>query len=170
MAWATKILSLEKVQKIREQHRIFAEEVGAVFTRRIERLDRLLSKVAVRAPVRAGASPSVLYVAWVSTYSSQGFGANSYARNAAEAYADVARGENIPVEVSPSKKGGGDYEVLVWVESPLDVEILRLKPGPSLREQIRLCWARGVNPRVYNPYLPVGIEAKLGIDCQGRYL
>ena len=36
--------------------------------------------------------------------------------------------------------------------------------GPSLVEQVRMSWRRGVNPRVYNPFLPVGFEEKHGLD------
>ena len=41
---------------------------------------------------------------------------------------------------------------------------------PLLREQVRRSWARGVNPRVFNPFLPHGYEEQEGIDYFGRDL
>jgi len=41
------------------------------------------------------------------------------------------------------------------------------RPGPTLREQVRLCWKRGVNPRVYSPFLPHGYEQSVGLDYFG---
>ena len=40
--------------------------------------------------------------------------------------------------------------------------------GPSLREWLALCWKRGCNPRVYNPWLPHGIEERLGVTYFGE--
>ena len=41
------------------------------------------------------------------------------------------------------------------------------KPVQSFKDQIKSCWKRGVNPRVYNPFLPAGLEEKLGLDYFG---
>ncbi|HYE93376.1 MAG TPA: hypothetical protein VEA38_20255, partial [Terriglobales bacterium] len=102
--------------------------------------------------------------------------ASRYAEGRAEMQADVARHYGIPVEVrrveepSPIDKRAklGRWEVHVGLETDLELEVLRRKPGPTLREWIRLCWKRQVNPRVFNPFLPVGLEERLGLDYYGN--
>lgn len=113
---------------------------------------------------------------YASTYATQGFGASGYAQAAAENLADLARHYGVPAGVQPvgkarSDKSYGiryqDYGVFVQT-TPIGWEMLKLRPEPSMREWLKMCWKRGVNPRVYNPYLPHGIEAKLGLDCFGN--
>jgi hypothetical protein len=63
------------------------------------------------------------------------------------------------------------WACVVDVEDPqVDLELLKHSPAPSLVEQVRLCWARGVNPRVYNPFLPYDFEEKHGISYTGTVL
>jgi len=121
-----------------------------------------------------------------SSYTTQGYGATRYAQGAAEAVADQARFYNIPVLVtsetpsratsarknSPAHVGGWiackNYRVIVEVEHAIiDPILIVLGPGPDLVEQVRLSWARGVNPRVFNPFLPPDFEAKHGLDYLG---
>ncbi len=110
-----------------------------------------------------------------SSYHTQGFGASRYAEAAAEQHADQARLYGIPVEVRPV----GDPHTDQWevryqdygvfaVTDEVGWEMLELRPGPSLREGIRLSWARHVNPRVFNPWLPPGLEETLGLDYFGN--
>lgn len=61
-----------------------------------------------------------------------------------------------------------DFEVWVKLAEPVDLVILKHKPGVSMRDFVKQCWARGVNPRVYCPFLPHGFEERQGIDFQGR--
>ncbi len=123
-----------------------------------------------------------------SAYHTQGFGAGKYAQMAAEMRADTARVAGIPVEVleeareypgstrvtdSYGRSANKTYRVnrvVVHVMEELDFKILKFSPRPSVRESVRLCWARGVNPRVYNPWLPFGYEEKVGLDYFGRDL
>lgn len=114
----------------------------------------------------AGPLAFELGVVYASTYSTQ-TRPGSYVRGAAERLADVAREYQIPVEVVPGNVPG-DLHVVAHVASQLDGEVLARKPGPPLREQVRRCWARGVNPRVYLPGLPHGYEERNGFDFQGR--
>lgn len=104
-------------------------------------------------------------------YRSQGYGASRYAEGAVQIAADVARAEGFV--------DGYDLLVLrhddvciavVRVEDDLDVQILRRLPGIPLREQVRLCWKRGVNPRVFNPWLPHNFEHEAGLDYSGNDL
>lgn len=58
----------------------------------------------------------------------------------------------------------------VAVEEDLDVRVLQARAyeGVPLDEFVRRCWARAWNPRVLDPFLPHGLEEKIGLDYQGR--
>jgi len=56
----------------------------------------------------------------------------------------------------------------VQAREDLDVELIRHRSGLTLREFVKGCWRRGLNPRVYNPFLPHGLEERLGVTYQGR--
>lgn len=97
-----------------------------------------------------------------------------YAKNSAEAKADQARANGFQAEVKPigpyeyiSGTTYQDYGVFVNT-TEIGWEMLKRRPGPGLKEWVRMCWKRGVNPRVYNPFLPPGIEEKLGLDYFGN--
>ncbi len=107
-----------------------------------------------------------------------------YAKGAAQADMDRALFAGIPCDVvaicywSPdlasdsvhTREVEGCWTAVVSVDNPeVDKEILRYAPAPSLVEQVRLSWARGCNPRVFNPFLPHGFEEKHGITYQGTY-
>lgn len=57
--------------------------------------------------------------------------------------------------------------VYAFVTHPVDIEIIKMNPLP-LKEWVRRCWKKGVNPRVYNPYLPHGFEEANGLDYFGN--
>ena len=101
-----------------------------------------------------------------SDYSSQGYGADRYAEGSVELSADVARDEGVKVRVV---KVDGTWVAEVLVESDVDVQILR-RLSLSMREFVRRCWGRGLNPRVFQPFLPHGFEEKAGLDYFGRDL
>lgn len=126
-----------------------------------------LIKLAEVAEIIASDNKRKYADSWVSTYSTQGFGAATYAKGAAERSADAARAQGLEVEVRYAEKPLSQYEVWVGVETAIDLEILRYKPGLTLRESVRRCWSRGVNPRVYWPSLPHGFEEREGLDFQG---
>jgi hypothetical protein len=143
---------------------------------KILRLNSLVKRLAQVAVCKSGSQSLDLDTVWDSSYNSQGWGASRYAQGSAEMTADTARFCGIPVEVLReeipcqfSKGTLGRYRVVVQVESQVDVEILRRK-STSLRDQVKACWARGVNPRVFNPYLPVGYEERAGLDYFGNDL
>lgn len=105
-----------------------------------------------------------------STYRSQGMGAETYARNAAEMDADRARFHGVPTEVRRVMTNRHKlvmYEVWAAVDK-VNAALLKIKPGPTLKEAVRLCWKRGVNPRVYNPFLPHGYEEQNNLDYFGN--
>lgn len=139
----------------------------------LDRTDKLLTRLAQRAIPKAGPETRVTSVSSTS-YNSQGFGAGRYAESAARTYVDRAEQVGIKARVEreevkyPSVKGSY-LNFVVWaeVEGPVDVEILKRR-DLNLREWMKSCWGRGVNPRVYNPFLPVGLEERLGLDYHGN--
>lgn len=146
-----------------------------------QRLDALLRELAPVAELRRVGPEGEwhhLDSRRAGDYRSQGYGALHYAEGSVQLVADVARAEGfvdgVDLVVLTSTTGGeySDDVVLaaVRVADAVDAEILRRCPPPSLREQVRLCWKRGVNPRVLNPFLPHGYEEKAGLDYFGRDL
>lgn len=127
-----------------------------------------LVELAPHVPL-SGAKPRwyVLEKVRSTTYRTQGFGADRYARGAAELAASRARANGVEARIEPTDLG---YEVQVLVGDSLDVEILHRRPNLPYAEVVRKCWAVGCNPRVFNPYLSFGFEGEIGIDYQGRVI
>lgn len=72
---------------------------------------------------------------------------------------------------APAIKAGklNGFLVMLAVESKLDVEVLRHRPeGLSMKEWLMLSWRHNCNPRVFNPFVPYGLEEKLGLDYFGN--
>ena len=103
-------------------------------------------------------------------YISQGFGCMRYTKNAARLIADKALFYGLDAKVLPyGKKYGDCQDYSVWINTTdIGCRILDYKPNIPIKNWIKLCWKRGVNPRVYNPYLPYDIEKKLGINYFGN--
>jgi len=145
--------------------RVAAEDVA------IKEAKEALKAAAVDAAFGAPAPEWALFRrVYVSSYSTQGFGAGHYAKSCAEDHADHARHHGVEVEV---RREGGDTRgsecFAVYVKlGPRDLALLEQKPGPSLRDWLKACWKRGANPRVLNPFLPHGLEERLGIDYFGN--
>ena len=101
---------------------------------------------------------------------------HTYARASAEAKADYARKYGIEVEVRrfTDETTLPDYKIekygVFMKTTALGWEILQRRPGVTIQEWLRLCWKRGANPRVFNPFLPHGLEEKWGITYQGEYV
>ena len=113
-------------------------------------------------------------------YNSQGFGACKYARQSAQQYADKAMFHGVEAEVVEMNRhrskgqwpvDHADYEVRVKT-TEVGMAILDRKPDIPMDEWVRLCWERGVNPRVYNPFLPSFLpssyEEEHGLDYFGN--
>ena len=141
-----------------------------------------LQRLAADLPLPIGDKlrPRLFYEVDSGRYSTQGYGACKYARDNAEREADKARLHGLGAEVhelahlriSTSSPGWGGsidirtYGVLIDT-TPLGYEILKRKPELPLREYVRRCWKRGVNPRVMMPFLPHGYEEQVGLDYFG---
>jgi len=98
-------------------------------------------------------------------FSTQGGAAVFYARNAANILAERIRGLGIEVSIEETfyKDRVSGFAVFAFLREELDAELIRNKPF-DLREWLKACRRRGVEPRVFNPFLPHGLEEKLGID------
>lgn len=111
-----------------------------------------------------------------------GFGATAYAQSSAELHEQEAKSLGLEVRIDRESRRVQShtacsitdeyvtFKVMVRIHGEDDLALLDRKPGMSLREWMKACWARGKNPRVYNPYLPPGLEEKLCIDYFGRDL
>jgi hypothetical protein len=137
--------------------------------------ERLLESLAADAAIELSDEWMEIGRSSGSSYHTQGFGANRYARNAAEAIADKARFHGVEAEVRETGRGRwagvelADFSVVAKVTRH-GADVLEYRPEPDLRETVRLCWKRGTNPRVYYPFLPHGYEEKVGIDYFGNDL
>lgn len=147
-------------------------------------LDARLRKAAGPAKLLRGPMREVTCTHVVS-YGSQGYGARRYAEGAAEMRADGFRVAGYEVRTTfvhpgtpmpanggpfPAVDCRGHYLVEADVKEDLDVEIVHRRSPPTLREVVRMCWKRGVNPRVYNPFLPWDYEKQEGLDQFGNDL
>ena len=187
-ATACAILDDGVLASIKARHQPAADQIVAELGARREAAKATVDALAAQLTPEPGDLWVELDRVHSGAYRSQGFGAETYAKNAAEMEADMARQypgiearvreEFYPEDNQPhpySAFGGpthrlGYFVAEAKVRETLDGEIISRGRAPTLREQIKLAWGRGVSPRVFNPYLPHGIEAKLGLDEFGHDL
>lgn len=142
-------------------------------------LDHRLNQLAQEAAARPGPGWLTYQTVYGSSYATQGFGATSYARGRAKLHELEARLLGVEARVTERPRETvealgrrrallPDFLVEVKVAEPVDVEILRRQPAADLRDMLKACWGMGLNPRVYLPGLPHGIEQRMGLDYQGR--
>lgn len=172
VAQALKLLTHAEASAVREPYQVAGEAYYAMWVIERDRLDAELNAAALTEPL-SDPPARTTWIVWkrvpVSTFYSQGFGAERYAMASADGDADVARLYGVEVRVVPSPSDR-EYLVQVLVAGQRDIEILTRRPGPSMREQIRAALRRGANVRVLHPYLPPGLEEKLGLDHFGNDL
>jgi hypothetical protein len=149
-----------------------AEKFWSVWRRRIEAADVELRKLAEETEVAPG-GPSIFDRISSHNWSTQGYGAMTYARNAAQKELDRINSHGVSGRlelVDTGSCGGCSYGTyLVWADTDeIGVQILKYKKLPPLAETIRLYWKRGANPRVDYPFLPHGYEESIGIDYFGN--
>ncbi len=136
---------------------------------------REAAREASFSPVEARREWKLFATVSTSSYRSQGYGCAKYTREAAQDYVHHAarhgvRGEvrDVALAQRTDLTDLSHCDVYVLVAGDRDVALLHDKPDDvPLREWVRLCWKRGVNPRVYNPYLPHGYEEQNGLDFFG---
>jgi hypothetical protein len=112
-----------------------------------------------------------------SSYHTQGFGANKYARNSVQFVADKAIFYGLLAEVREIDS----HNVQSWSSgmmtyirygvfintTEIGFKQLSYRHDIPMREWVKSCWKNGVNPRVYNPWLPHGYEESVGLDYFG---
>jgi hypothetical protein len=163
----------KKNSAITERFITRAKELRAWYDTRDAAFEKALDRLAEMSTLPTSESPLRFRSVSSSTYSSQGFGASKYAEGDAQQSFDLATSCGAKAELRPIQRGSDrwgvnytDFEV--WVcTTEAGLEMLRRKKV-NLRDWMKACWARSVNPRVLNPFLPPGLEEKLGIDYYGR--
>jgi hypothetical protein len=149
-------------------YRPIAEQLHKVARARVDRLERVLVRLARDAQVPVTESTVELERVYASSWNSQGLGRERYARAAADAVIDRSAAAGVPA--SSSWNVEHQCFVVLANTNELGAEMLRRKPQLPMREWVRRCWARGVNPRVYFPFLPHGFEERNGLDFFGNDL
>lgn len=150
-------------------------------TFRSRELDVEMRRIADACEVRPGGR-RLYREFWAGTYRSTGSGSH-YAQSEAKLHEVRLTAAGVSTELErvervgsprigpfPGSSGWTDYRLHVFVESDVDVEVLRRRTPPPMREEVRLCWKLGINPRVLNPWLPHGYEERVGIDYFGNDL
>lgn len=157
----------DEYKTVFERFQTRAQELGQKWNSERDQYEAMLKSLAEKAVIprtaEASKMPEFMYDA---AYSSQGLGQHKYAHESAQHVADHAAACGVEAFVKcPGKTG--DHEV--WAHcDPEAWPIVKAKPGQSLKDWIKSCWGRGVNPRVFMPGLPVGLEEKLGLDYFGN--
>lgn len=89
-----------------------------------------------------------------------GFGAKSCAKGSLQISLQHVTGLGLEAEIKWNSTGRdywgiehGYFELWVKGDS-VDVEIAKRKPGITMEETVELLKSKGVNPRVYFPFLP----------------
>lgn len=171
-----------ELEEIRADYEALARELFGKVNEARDACQEELACIADRLDVPKGARWIRIGAADESTYSSQGYGAAKYAQSAAEEIADKARLYGLEVEIrkveafrweerhwrgwSQGTRISYRYEVHART-TPTGAEILAYKQGPTLRERVRACWARKVNPRVTMWWLDPDFEEREGLDFFG---
>jgi hypothetical protein len=171
-AW--KKLPEDQRKAIRAEWTEKADTVWSKFNNANTSLEYDLRALAEHVPVRAGVLRVVVDDRSSSTYRSTSRGGD-YARAGATITAEGLKSVGVAVSVVPTRYcevyDGPDepagFRVIALVEAEVDGEVLKRLPGVPFREWVRLCWKLGVNPRVFNPYLPHGYEEREGLDFFG---
>lgn len=107
---------------------------------------------------------------WASSYRTTCAGA-TYAEGSCLVTCDLLALEGFEARVVRiDEKHMERFQVEVRLHSELDVEMLKRSFAYSMKDWLRATLRRSLNPRVYNPFLPWGIEARCGLDHFGRDL
>lgn len=157
-------LGVEKVSEIKAKYQEELDQATGDLKLELEKLEQDFLNLSqeYRFPKDNGDNWTVYKTSYLYTYSTQGLGADSYARNALST--SVAHCTALGLE----NKVSYDQEVRayrLWIKgNEVDVAIAQNKPGLSLVETVQVLWKSGVNPRVIFPFLPWGFEEKHGIS------
>jgi hypothetical protein len=172
---ARRFLTLEEHSEIFAVYKVKADEVWEERKAKRESLDKELTALAASLEPRPGSMPEKIMDASKSTYNSQGWSAESYARGLVEInrVTFAASYPALKFEINELRWGLNKepygWALMVHVEEELDAEIVRRRGSKTpIDELVRLCWKHGRNPRVYMPFLPHGFEERNGLDYFGN--
>lgn len=167
------IKSAKKANRIRREIRAEEKEIRLgyrLWNVRIRRLGCRIRHLVDIHDIKPTPGDHKVKYTWVyeGSYRSQGFlGAERYYKAAMQRHLDDLEYSGFKAE--PEFESGW-----VWalVSDPvLDGYLLKELKKISMvpyAELVRAKWARGINPRVDNPYLPHGYESEVGIDFFGN--
>ena len=176
MLWYRIQTDLPEYEAVEEKHQAAAVAYVSALREQQTALREALQSEAEALPVPRAVDWLELQVVSGGSYHTQGFGANKYARDAAEGVADKARSHGLEVELrvvgaSPSSaQPSNGYETYcVYARtSEFGKTLLGFKTELPLRERIKRCLQRGANPFAYAPYLPSDYLEKVGLDAWGN--
>ena len=121
-----------------------------------------MDTLAQGIPVPVTEDFTIFQIVYESSYQSQGFGANKYARSNAEMDAETAIMHGIEAKVEPFEnpvplqdkiyyqKG---YKVLAKT-TETGWDIINRKKSMSIKDYVESCRKKSINPRVMIPWLP----------------
>jgi hypothetical protein len=151
---ALKDLPNETIQEIRKKWQDIAMSYFDHKIKQYKLLNDLLDKIADNTEISPTKYKRVLKNCHISAYSSQGWGAHKYARNSVsrELYLlDKFNGKVVCFK--------NTYYLVANIEK-WQFDALKKKDNTSILQWAVNCWKSGVNPRVYNPFLPYSIVDK----------
>jgi hypothetical protein len=174
---AVKLIGEEKYKEIRTHWQTLADaSIDTLIADRKKNKEKL-EEVAEEAEVMKGENRFQYSEYWSSSYDSTGSGSH-YAEVKADWDTHVLTQAGYEVEQKVKEFSGGGvsswkyardtFTVYVSLQEEIDLHILKKKLKVTLREWLQFVLQHGCNPRVYSPFLPHGIEAKLGLDHFGR--
>jgi len=179
IARAYEVLDKPIIDSIAEPFKQRNSQRSADYESKRKSIDTELDAIAI-TDTMPDTFPEMVQVDFVysGAYRSQGFGAMKYAHSAADTKVEMgirysAHG------IQAEKRLLGDEIDCGWGIRLQDIgifanvnacgwDLIRRKPAIPVREWLKSCWKRGVNPRVYNPFLEHGLEERLGIDFFGN--
>lgn len=102
----------------------------------------------------------------LATYRSQGWAADKYMKVKATLLQLHCEDAGVPVRLVNRLD-----HILVTVDTDdMGLAMLHYKPGLPLDEIVRLCWAAGLQPRVFYWWLPYDFERRRNLDYFGKRL
>lgn len=172
-AKAKKILGEKTYQRIVTPFRDRADRLSKKNRREFKKIEGLLYKLAPLVPIyQSFTETKLIRLFSASTYSTQPASVN-YARQRCEIeYEYLTSQLKVPLNRIQANRGFGvEFQLVGCLLEELDVKAIRYAyPGPDMVTFVRSCWQKGVNPRVFNPFIPYGFEERHGFDYYGREL
>lgn len=142
-------------------------------------LEEQLDKAAESLPLPVTTDWNLVYELSENYFSTQ-TNSGSYSKGLVEWEAEKLRRVGIDAQVRGSVKPPEFSQVAgfpcrrtiyyqVWAKTTtIGYAQLGYMPSPPQRDFLQFMWRRGLNPRVYRPHLPHGLEEKLGLDFYGN--